>query len=770
MQIILLYLIINLLALFLPRKKGVLSCGLFGAIGNIDLEKVKLLGLINDSRGGDGNGFYYNNQVFKAIGTEKHFQDHVIKKPVIPVYDAKIFLGHTRKATHGSHSIDNTHPFIIKSVNESKKEMIFAHNGQIFNIKELCEKYDVDDSTIKVDSHLLGILIDKVGVKTILEEYVGYAALAWMYTNDKTTVYLYHGASKEYKTGIQIPEERPLFGLFLNGALYYSSLEEPLKFINEDADREVFSFPTNTVFTIKNGKFQEKKLLEIERESSNIDIYSYKYPKQISSHGGVTTGISTNSQRTPVHSPRTAGVYTGYTDNYKDNTKTTAFIIPTAPEYHAFNQFKMPKDDIFCWALRYYVREKIVGINSDNIRLANGALYVDKFERIFKRPSMIVNSNGDFSYLNDLPSTHKLVRNGKEYILELYFFYQGVMIQNKAHYKDLMKRLYNHKNDKLQEQLTDKNTNFARIISSFSKYPVTCLDHDSCNINDNSRYLFYHNGKICSFGNQKPQMSDYTYDIKDGFLKSLTSLSEEKSINDAEKLRKEIVDNIDYKYAFNLCRIIINSTKQIDIILRNNTIFLALKEYFKDYYSSSMKSDFTNLSETEKLSFISNKIEEFFEQEVVGKQSSVFEQIQFFDKTMFIVFEEYLINTFCQILKSPQKEIPFVDTLPDMDEYDNRNPIDETDESEEVIDEEDVDEMSTFSSDEIEKEIETFIQEDFLYENGCVFNLDKGSDLSQDIAYAMFKADTQLKAEIKQVLEKHKKQELLTFLENKITL
>ena len=105
MILIKLFLIINILAFFYRKlfniKTNVLSCGIYGFSGksNISksdlrmaLQKFKILGLYNETRGRDSCGVYVNGEIFKGTGPKKLFTDFIEFKP-LTITDVKEKIG-----------------------------------------------------------------------------------------------------------------------------------------------------------------------------------------------------------------------------------------------------------------------------------------------------------------------------------------------------------------------------------------------------------------------------------------------------------------------------------------------------------------------------------------------------------------------------------------------------------------------------------------------------------------------------------------------------
>ena len=264
-----LFIIGSVINLLFSRNSNILSCGIFGFSGRegkkANIKKLQALGLYNIQRGTDSCGYYYNGNLVKGIDDEANFSKFISQNKLTPGdLIGETFMGHTRKSTSGLNTAPNAHPHKIDNY-------IQTHNGVIKNIWSLCNKRGVDHSQITVDSIGLGHLIHKFGFE-ILNEYEGYAALAMTWMDDPTSLYLYHGASKETEKGV-VFEERPLFILETAEGIYYSSMEESLKFINE-SKKKPYCLPHNYVYRITNGKFTNFDY-EVFREEKNVKIPTY---------------------------------------------------------------------------------------------------------------------------------------------------------------------------------------------------------------------------------------------------------------------------------------------------------------------------------------------------------------------------------------------------------------------------------------------------------------------------------------------------------------
>lgn len=137
-------------------------CAIFGfldyrnKVSNAVLKKlVKALSVCAEVRGTDATGVSY----------VKDGEIVTFKKPA-PAHRVKLYfptgtkcvVGHTRFATQGDEKFNyNNHPFY------SKKGFALAHNGVLYNDKELREKYMLPDTKIETDSYIAVQLLEYFG-------------------------------------------------------------------------------------------------------------------------------------------------------------------------------------------------------------------------------------------------------------------------------------------------------------------------------------------------------------------------------------------------------------------------------------------------------------------------------------------------------------------------------------------------------------------------------------------------------------------------------
>lgn len=310
--IILTTLLISSIIQYLSKTNtAVLYCGIFGFIGDLSYfswDKFNILGILNDSRGGDACGIAMGKDVYHFNDRENKLYYDMIAKMVMPKIDDNIpfIFGHTRKTSANAlhtGAINYTQPYKIY---DSKKNLlgIGVHNGTLYNTDELKEKFGIPDKVIYEndkgvfeshkpnDSQTLLYYLLTTGDTSILEEYVGSAALVWHSFKDNKT-YLYHGKS-EYGYSKET-EERPLYLYRIwnpdynydggpNGALWFSSIEQSLEVISDEENPEIYNLEYNKVYKFDGNMFtmvaavnrKHGQILPVRTYyESNIDSYRY---------------------------------------------------------------------------------------------------------------------------------------------------------------------------------------------------------------------------------------------------------------------------------------------------------------------------------------------------------------------------------------------------------------------------------------------------------------------------------------------------------------
>lgn len=268
-------------------------CGIAGIINKMprsfDFSTFCVLGIANDSRGGDSCGVFLDGKYEYGVDKLKLFSNYFMQSNLL--YDTKqatIALLHCRKASVGTISEKTAQPVVI--VNDyGKVDFVVMHNGTIYNYEELAKKYIPEvDITGMTDSQVMAHIFYYAGYDC-LNEYNGGAVFAVVdYRNYTPKVLLFKGASKRTEYAKDIEEERPLFYCIdkLKRELVFSSLAVPLVALRKDLD--VYSLKENCLVEF-NGKglslikiysrenaFQSKKYTYTSnKKSSNLLDYDY---------------------------------------------------------------------------------------------------------------------------------------------------------------------------------------------------------------------------------------------------------------------------------------------------------------------------------------------------------------------------------------------------------------------------------------------------------------------------------------------------------------
>ena len=493
--IIIMYLLILLI---LKPNRQLTFCGIASVSlkSNLTLDQcklvtsnLKLLGVYNKDRGIHGCGLLINKEVHKG------YQDHIEKTdtrefddfianfdfivPTINPEISSVAILHTRQATTGAQTKDNNHPFFIKSIHGDKNDFHLVHNGTISNIWSLCNKNDIPhvDLKLQVDSHALGYLIDRVGVQ-VLEEYEGYAALCWNKVSEPNALYIYHGQSRELASDKEPKEERPMYFLETDEAIYFSSLWSSLNAIRSSEEQVVYYLEYNKVFKVINGKFQ-KKCTVIDRDNKNIKAPAVQHWNNVNNNN--YNNYTNNTNRSLALTNTTGGVTK---DEVPEQFRKTNLV---------FNETKPRKADkiypdienLYFWKGRFYR-------NGDNT-FCHGMVFI-------KERGII--SNEIVQELGAVP----------------HYFFRGVRLNNETDYKTIVS---------IQENiptswLTKMDANFAYEISKFSMYPVCNMENEFIGGTADFKNCWYFKG-IRATVKLGPAFCSRNYNIKEGYLVDITT-------------------------------------------------------------------------------------------------------------------------------------------------------------------------------------------------------------------------------------------------------
>lgn len=311
-NILLLLLVIHYIIFFFNKTKSdILCCGILAWSGRtprgFNRDKFNILGLFNNSRGGDSCGVATDGEIYYGTLLNKNYDDFIINKGYIQPTKIPAVIGHTRKASVGVVNQENAHPFGFGD-HEEGYAFIGCHNGTLSNHAELAKEYGVETTVYndknvyertKVDSEVLLEILYSTGKTEVLEKYIGGAALVFQKTNEPNVIYAFHGASKK-EVGDKsetLYEERPLYYYQESKeSVYISSLKEALQFIGGVEDETIFEFKHNLLYRIENGNVSKALTYRIDRrEAGQKKGYSVGF------HNGGTANSGTTNNRSSFH-------------------------------------------------------------------------------------------------------------------------------------------------------------------------------------------------------------------------------------------------------------------------------------------------------------------------------------------------------------------------------------------------------------------------------------------------------------------------------------
>ena len=135
-------------------------CGIIGYVGNKNSLQPLLQGLTSlEYRGYDSSGISIinDNQIItiKEVGKVEQLQNKINTS----LYTSNIGIGHTRWATHGDVSLENTHPH-----NSSDNRISIVHNGIIENYLEIKEELIAQNVSFigKTDTEVIAKYLEKI--------------------------------------------------------------------------------------------------------------------------------------------------------------------------------------------------------------------------------------------------------------------------------------------------------------------------------------------------------------------------------------------------------------------------------------------------------------------------------------------------------------------------------------------------------------------------------------------------------------------------------
>lgn len=284
-------------------------CGIVGILSNQNCIDSLISGLEKlEYRGYDSSGIALNTTpitIFKDVGKVKHLKE-------IINYDitSNLGIGHTRWATHGKPSKENSHPHI--SYNQ---RFALVHNGVIENYLSLKNKYLKDinfysQTDTEVIVNLLSYLAEEYDVLTCLKKLnsllIGSYALCIIDTKNKDTIYF---MKKQTPLTIGFNEKNKVISsdsLAFNDAINQQILLDDGDYgylntsgiviydkLNQKVNRKIIAVEKEKKFFINNN-FQYHMEKEIHDQVFLIDelINHYVYKNQIQINQNILNSIN----------------------------------------------------------------------------------------------------------------------------------------------------------------------------------------------------------------------------------------------------------------------------------------------------------------------------------------------------------------------------------------------------------------------------------------------------------------------------------------------
>lgn len=607
-NIVLVLLLVHSIAHFITKPKATaLSCGLFGWVGSnvkhFNKEKLEVLGIYNDKRGGHSCGLYIDGNIKYGLDKNKLFEDFVKNIGVTMPKEIPVVMGHTRKASKGIHNMANAHPFGFGTSKKDPEMFAFAgsHNGTLYNEEDIAKANGIqivrNNNTSKIDSEILLEAIYKNRKIDILSTYIGAAALVWTFVDEPNTVYFFHGKSKLYQYAQADTVERPLYYLQESvDSAYYSSIKESLELIalyNKEEDGkelEVKEIEPNRVYKVVNGRIDKAVRYKVNRDKAfqreyvktyypttttyddYNDLEEYPYARNLLKRNNRQLSLGTDldgyRRKGELYLPKKSGVV------YHDKTEPENIydeLSKINPNDH--------KGGIYFNRLRYWRNGHLITGIYTWIPNRGFHYLALEMESVFAEISKIVDKALDD---NDcfVPVTSKddyipfeTVDNKIPDIPILYFF-NGIRMLTGLDYRQILT------NSRLKVKFTTCELSFS------AAHPIIDLNRRG----DHDRQFIFHKGKLFN-GTVCPIESEFVYEMKLGNLISRRprKTNNNKNIIDVayEELEKE-ANNYDYEVGDKLeADLVMN---EIDKVFTNN--FKSFPEAIKRLkkYSKSAKA------------------------------------------------------------------------------------------------------------------------------------------------------------------------------------
>lgn len=417
--LILTYLLLIKLKAF-EHIKGSLCCGLVGFSGPTapNILKLQTLGIINQSRGEQSCGMLLNNQIYLGTGQEALFYNFLSKKKVPVTFDKNnTVIIHTRKASVGTVSESNAHPFgFLNKPTDTEFSFIGAHNGTLSNWRDLLKDNNISPDVFNVDSEALLFILFCTKNFKVLSKYKGAAALLFSFLEEPNTLYAFRGAAGN-------KDERPMFYSKQEEGTYFSSIKESLDIVGNH-NFETYELPANTVVKFHEGKIVEQ--FKIHRaEQLHPTYFDTSYGRNY-----VQSQIGFNNQnhtahRAPVITPKEDG---GVLPWQRKMAEHYDEVMKLYPEYcisriYSFKNFRYYRNGHLFTGV---ISPKIEGLgNEDKIYVYEGVVVTDDSYKFLEKQSKTYKITEGMLIVNALYPIPKLIKRANQSITSTGQFWKG---------------------------------------------------------------------------------------------------------------------------------------------------------------------------------------------------------------------------------------------------------------------------------------------------------------------------------------------------------
>jgi hypothetical protein len=550
-QLMLILLLIHYIGIIIFKPKtNVLSCGIFAWAGQsvkgFSKAKFDILGLYNNSRGGDSCGVTTDGEIYYGVQTNKNYSSFITEQSYLNPAVVPVVFGHTRKSSMGFNFTDiNAHPFGFGELNEGYK-FIGCHNGTLVNHLDLAKKYNVEvdlwDETLnrkslirtKIDSEILLECIYNDSSIKVLNEYIGGAALIFQNLEKPNVIYAYHGASRKELTDEDTTkyEERPLY-YYKEGrnSLYISSMAEPLVAIGGILEKNIHEFDHNILYEIENGNIEKAVKFKVNRDEAAhkkgvISYHGQNFQKDLRQKSHTPSNTSQNMIGTRTMMSHT----TNFSKRGKKSKKYKTLDNNIVRNIYEETDDLLYKSGITFKKLRYWRNGHLIeGIYT--YVTGYGFYKLDEdYDKAVDKSYDLLNNPFDISvgnFLNDKEPDYKsgniivpFAFKGKN--PPLLYFQQGIMLENSLDYAAILGK---YKTFSLEN------------LSMMSRHPLIDITLKRRNENDQR---IIKDGKLYT-GTHSWMQSGKIYNIVGGDLKSIEIID---SIQDALSQESDSTPNV----------------------------------------------------------------------------------------------------------------------------------------------------------------------------------------------------------------------------------